>query len=434
MSKIKNFLAVLFFSLLFFNLVFTRGFVGLQIFGYRIGEYVVLLGFLLLIALTSYFLMTDAKKEFRLISVILVYFIFQLIFTSANLLNTYSYKAGSFIGMISFYYIGLYFPHKNKNIQKLWLLLPVLIPISYFFGSSIYPKFLINFFVSNSDKFEFIKASDILMVLLVVIFYFNTFHKEKSIHISLFVIIPIFLPILLYLSRGGFVALFLYLVMEMIYFRKDLTRYILKSSIYVVLGVVMFIASTLNIYGNLTFEKSNPLINAELERTGAEVLQDNLEDLLDRRNYRGVIFSLYFDEGTLKSTDGTLNWRLDIWQDLLIDMRNENKLIFGYGYDNILPVMTDLSEPGRLGADGMNENIHNYFFNVYARGGIPLLVMFLGLHYYFIKEWKNKNSDYRLAIFIIPLLLASFFDVTMEGVQFPLNYYFFIGSFLALKD
>tara|TARA_B110000444_G_scaffold252259_1_gene281288 strand:+ start:8535 stop:9839 length:1305 start_codon:yes stop_codon:yes gene_type:complete len=434
MSKIKNFLAVLFFSVLFFNLVFTRGFVGLEIFGYRIGEYVVLLGFLLLIALTSYFLITDSKKESRPISVILFYFIFQLIFTSANLLNTYSYKAGSFIGMISFYYVGLYFPHKNKNIQKLWLLFPALIPISYFFGSSIYPEFLINFFVSNSDKFEFIKASDILMVLLVVIFYFNTFHRERSIHFSLFVVIPIFLPILLYLSRGGFVALFLYLVMEMIYFRKDLTQHILKSLLYLVLGVVMFIASTLNIYGNLTFEKSNSLINAELERTGAEVLQDNLEDLLDRRNYKGVIFSLYFEGGTLKSTDGTLNWRLDIWQDLLIDMRNENKLIFGYGYDNILPVMTDLSEPGRLGADGMNENIHNYFFNVYARGGIPLLIMFLGLHYYFIKEWKNKHSNYRLAIFMIPLLLASFFDVTMEGVQFPLNYYFFIGSFLALKD
>jgi hypothetical protein len=247
-------------------------------------------------------------------------------------------------------------------------------------------------------------------------------------------VIPIFLPILLYLSRGGFVALFLFLTMEIIYFRRDLTKYILKSSIYAVFGVVMFVVSTLNIYGNLTFEKSNPLINAELERTGAEVLQDNLEDLLDRRNYRGVIFSLYFDEGILKSTDGTLNWRLDIWQDLLIDMRNENKLIFGYGYSNILPVMTDLSEPGRLGADGMNENIHNYFFNVYARGGIPLLIMILSLHYYFIKEWKNKNSDYRLAIFMIPLLLASFFDVTMEGVQFPLNYYFFIGSFLSLKD
>ena len=61
------------------------------------------------------------------------------------------------------------------------------------------------------------------------------------------------------------------------------------------------------------------------------VIQDNLEDLLNRRNYVGVIFSLYFDEGVLKSTDGTLNWRLDIWQDLLKDQKQQNKLIFGAG-------------------------------------------------------------------------------------------------------
>ena len=114
-------------------------------------------------------------------------------------------------------------------------------------------------------------------------------------------------------------------------------------------------------------------------------------------------------------------------------MNDENKNLFGYGYNEILPAMTDASEPGRMGADGMNENIHNYFLNVYARGGIPLLVMFLFLHYLFIKKWKTVNGDYRIVNFIIPLLIASFFDVSMEGVQFPLNYYFFIGTFLALK-
>ena len=108
-------------------------------------------------------------------------------------------------------------------------------------------------------------------------------------------------------------------------------------------------------------------MNAELEKSQTEVLQENLQDLLERRNYVGVIFSLYIDNGTLKSTDGTLNWRLDIWQDLLADMSKNNKNIFGYGYNSILSVMTDPSEPGRMGSDGMNENIHNYFLNIFAR-------------------------------------------------------------------
>ena len=59
----------------------------------------------------------------------------------------------------------------------------------------------------------------------------------------------------------------------------------------------------------------------------------------------GVVFSLYFEDNVLKSTDGTLNWRLDIWQDLLSDMNISNKNLFGFGYNEILSVMTDPSEP-----------------------------------------------------------------------------------------
>ena len=335
--------------------------------------------------------------------------------------------------MVSFFYLGIIFPHDNIYVKKLRIFLPVLLPFVYVFASSIYPKFISSFFINYSDKFEFVKASDVLMVLIIVIFYYNNFQDKKWNYIFIFLIIPAFLPLLLYLSRGSFVALVVFLFMELFSFRKELIKNLLKTTLFMFLAILVFIISTFNIYGNLSFEKSNPLINAELERTQTEVLQDNLQDLLERRNYIGVIFSLYFDEGTLKSTDGTLNWRLDIWQDLLNDMNDENKQLFGYGYNEILPAMTDASEPGRMGKDGMNENIHNYFLNVYARGGLVLLSLFLFLHYLFIKRWKKINGDFRLANFIIPLLIASFFDVSMEGVQFPLNYYFFVGTFLTLK-
>ena len=236
-----------------------------------------------------------------------------------------------------------------------------------------------------------------------------------------------------YLSRGSFVALTVFFFMELFSIRKDLFSDIRKTFVYALIGFFIFIFSTLNIYGNLSFEKSNPLMNAELEKSQTEVLQENLQDLLERRNYVGVIFSLYIDNGTLKSTDGTLNWRLDIWQDLLADMSKNNKNIFGYGYNSILSVMTDPSEPGRMGSDGMNENIHNYFLNIFARGGFVLLFLFLYLHFIFVKKWNILYKNYRLTNFIIPLLIASFFDVSIEGVQFPLSYYFFIGTFLKLK-
>ncbi len=434
MQKIKSQIPPAIFFLIFLNLIFTRSFVGLRIFGFRLGEYIVLIGFLLLFVFTVYLIKYEPKKEIRTISIILFYFIFQLLITQANLLNTYTFKAGSFIAMVSFFYLGITFPHDNIYVKKLRIFLPVLLPFVYVFASSIYPKFISSFFINYSDKFEFVKASDVLMVLIIVIFYYNNFQDKKWNYIFIFLIIPAFLPLLLYLSRGSFVALVVFLFMELFSFRKELIKNLLKTTLFIFLAILVFIISTFNIYGNLSFEKSNPLINAELERTQTEVLQDNLQDLLERRNYIGVIFSLYFDEGTLKSTDGTLNWRLDIWQDLLNDMNDENKQLFGYGYNEILPAMTDASEPGRMGKDGMNENIHNYFLNVYARGGLVLLSLFLFLHYLFIKRWKKINGDFRLANFIIPLLIASFFDVSMEGVQFPLNYYFFVGTFLALKS
>ena len=131
-------------------------------------------------------------------------------------------------------------------------------------------------------------------------------------------------------------------------------------------------------------------------------------------------FSLYFDDGVLKSTDGTLNWRLDIWQDLLKDQNQKNKLIFGYGYNEILPVMANPSEPGRWGGDGLNENIHNYFLNIFARGGVPLFLLFIFLHVSFLTKWRKRNKNLRLLNFIAPLLIASFFDVSMEEYSFLL--------------
>ena len=38
--------------------------------------------------------------------------------------------------------------------------------------------------------------------------------------------------------------------------------------------------------------------------------------------------------------------------------------------------MTDPSAPGRLGRDGLNENVHSYVFNILARGGIFQLILF----------------------------------------------------------
>ena len=432
MQKLKTNIYLPIFLFLILNILFTRSFVGLGFFNHLLGEYIVLFGFIYLFFLVLYSSKTHRLFSLKIITAILIYYLLQLIFTQANVTNAYTFKASSFIAMTSYFYLGLNLPCKNEYIQKIKKWLPLMLPIIYFLGSGLYPDFLTNFFIDNSDKFQFIKASDVLMGVLIIVFYQTGFNEKRN-DLYLFLIIPAFIPLLLYLSRGSFVAIVLFFVMELFTHRKQFISNLPRTFVLVLVSMLIFVFSTFNIYGNLNFEKSNPLINEELDKRQTEVIQENLLDLIERRNTVGVVFSLYFEDNVLKSTDGTLNWRLDIWQDLLSDMNISNKNLFGYGYNEILSVMTDPSEPGRMGRDGMNENIHNYFLNIFARGGLILLILFVTLHITFVREWKSINGNYRLANFIIPLLVASFFDISMEGVQFPLNYYFFVGAFLSYK-
>ena len=92
--------------------------------------------------------------------------------------------------------------------------------------------------------------------------------------------------------------------------------------------------------------------------------------------------------------------------------------------------MLDPTAPGRLGRDGMNEHVHNYFVNILARGGVLQLILFLSFHLSLILYWKNKNGNYLILMFVLPSFIVSFLDITMEGVQYPLTYYFFLYYFL----
>ena len=42
---------------------------------------------------------------------------------------------------------------------------------------------------------------------------------------------------------------------------------------------------------------------------------------------------LYFENFRVFSSDGNLNWRLQIWQDVIVDIRSKNLILTGYGYN-----------------------------------------------------------------------------------------------------
>ena len=117
MQKIKNIISPLILISIFLSMVFTRSFVGLEILGFRLGEFVVLTGYLLLIYICLKFYQEDFNNNY-LIFILILYILFFNLFTKADLLNSYTFKAGSFIAMTSFYFLGLNFPQNNKYVIK----------------------------------------------------------------------------------------------------------------------------------------------------------------------------------------------------------------------------------------------------------------------------------------------------------------------------
>ena len=77
------------------------------------------------------------------------------------------------------------------------------------------------FFNNYSDKFQFLKGSDILIVFLVSIILSYQFLNNDKLKLSyLFITTAVMIPLLLFLSRGAFLPAFIFFIIELIYWRK----------------------------------------------------------------------------------------------------------------------------------------------------------------------------------------------------------------------
>ena len=302
--------------------------------------------------------------------------------------------------------------------------------ILYIFNTIFYPDFIISFFMNYADKFELSKASNLLISLIfvnVINYYIN---KNDNFVCYYFIIsTSLFLPLLLFNSRGSFIALIFFILIYIIYRREVLFVNIKTSLIYLILFGLIFITSTYNIFGELDFSK-----RSQNEVIEVSSVSDNLSKLVENKNTVDVFLSFFIYEGRIYSRDGTTDWRLDIWQDIVEDLNNKNQIVFGYGYSEILPIMVDPAAPGRLGEDGLNENVHNYLFTILARGGLVQLIIFIYFHLKLFLLFKSKFKNSFVLILILPAMFNAFLDVAMESVQFPILYYVLLGYMLSTKD
>jgi len=124
-----------------------------------------------------------------------------------------------------------------------------------------------------------------------------------------------------------------------------------------------------------------------------------------------------------------------MWQDQINFTIEDGNIFTGLGYKNILKVFTveTRSYPSgtgsndRRGLDGLNENLHNFFVTLFARGGLITLLVFMYFFYYLLKN-VNKTHFYDLLFLMVSILFVSSFDSSMENAHFPLIFYLFIGN------
>ena len=413
---------------LIFSIVFLgRPFTGIILFGFRLGEILVGAGLILFFGIALKFkLFKDLSQIFYTHLSLVILFFAYVLFNGFGQFDTYIFKSSSFIWMISYIYLG-YFLSKIHNISNTFLLFSIPLFLIFVFSFYKYPQFLIDFFTNYSDKFDFPKGSDLLLLLVLSNYLIKNYINNKEYYFwYFFITFSVFLPGLLFKSKGAFLPAALIVIVELVSMRKFLISNYFKSAFALLIGVLLFISSTLFIWGDLTFGRIAEIEEDEI----SNIVSDTLSKNVKKNETDEIFYSFYFSENRLFSTNNTANWRLQIWQDVYYDLLEQNKLLFGYGYFEIIPAM---DTPVRQGNDGTNEHVHNFMINILARAGILGVVAYLFLIYQIIKLYYEKQDDYQILNFIFPLLLTSFFDSSLESVRFPFITYTFIGFFIGYQ-
>tara|TARA_A100001035_G_C27770886_1_gene496285 strand:+ start:312 stop:1604 length:1293 start_codon:yes stop_codon:yes gene_type:complete len=424
---IKNIFTYLYFVLLILLSIFSRSFAGLYISQFRLGE--LLIGG----ALVSYliFFIFGRSKILKLVpnflivnqlKIIFFSTFFLLVFNSTKDFDLGSIRRSSYVWTLIFLLFGAYLlKDLDKPIQS--YIFAINLVALYLFSYGYYPNFIIDFFKQFSDKFDFIKASDIFLSLLVAnqIVIRSGFNKKISLVFTIFSSFA-FLPYFISQSRGSTLACLVFMFIFLYEMRNTLIKYKIFTFITLIGGLIIFIFSTLLITQRI---ENNLVFEGNFQNEIVVAVDDNLKN----KNIKEGFFGFYLQDGRLMSKDNTTNWRLDIWQDLFWDLNSNGNILIGYGFDSIFPVMLDPTAPGRLGRDGLNENVHNYFVNILGRGGLLQLILFIILYFTIIKNWMKIESKAMIFSYLIPVLIVSSLDVTMEGVQFPIIFYSYLGLF-----
>ncbi len=428
----SNFVKFVVLILLIFSFIFSRSFLGVYLFGYRVGEY--LMAFAMILFIFNVFFkfnqnpLNYLKPNLRITFIVLfLLFVITFINSGSQITDPYSFKTSTYIWSFSFIFLGM--NSKKLKLEKFQINILQII-VFFVYATSIYgyPQQIVNLIIQFSDKYELHKGSDLALfyIISILIMNRNLFYdyeglKYFSINSSLF------LPLLLFKSRSAFIGCLLIFMFEVYkYFKNSNFK---RKQIFNIL-IISFALLTLSTF--LTMNRDIP------EEVNIDLIIESYESLSDYRlkHYQQDYPILYFENGRVLSGDGNLNWRLIMWQDAIQDNIDENKLLFGNGYKDKFKVFK-VNNTGfgndRRGLDQLNEQVHNYFVTILLRGGIIQLLIVTFIFYNILSSSLIKDDKASLIVFTLSILFISSFDSSMENSHFPLLFYYFMGNFYLSK-
>ena len=395
--------------------VFGRAFVGVNIFGFRVGELIVAFSLFLTLGafMDSQFRKSPIERIVRTHLGFVLTFIIITIITNSSFFESYTYKSSSYIWTIGYLYLGYIF-FKHFKLQTFHLNTLILISVLIYFNEisrrTFSPDFLIEFLTTYSDKpLQNHKGYDLIIVFVISTFAFMKKMPYKRLTLDIFILLSaLYLPLVAWKSKGATLGFVFYVISQLIYHSNKLRTNLLRNIIIIIIAVlVVFISSV-----GMTYFEAYEVPS-----------EDAIEFVLDHKFSNTNWLFLYVVDGRLYSDDGNANWRLQIWQDVIQDSIQKQNYIYGIGYKDKIPAMDD---PSRSGRDGTNENVHNFLINNYARGGIVHLIF--TIYFFSLILLKREDKDWIRLIFVMPFLITSFFGASMESAHFPAVFYFFLGS------
>ena len=221
------------------------------------------------------------------------------------------------------------------------------------------------------------------MLLAIVVTNLVAVHLLNKKYSNLYFLfsVGIFFPLLIQMSRGTAVSLGIFAILYIFFNYKYYFSNYKNFIVLITFLPIFFILSTFRVTQfNFADISSDELETVVIQSAPEEIKKIKRVDQRDRDAVEiDPFWSFYIQEGRLISTDGTFNWRLNIWQDQNDYQRSLNKSFFGYGYNVLLPVFdlqVDSQNIWNIGHDQQNRHVHNYLVNIYSRGGLFQLLLF----------------------------------------------------------